>query len=129
MGYYILMGSLAQMKSTGAALLLLEAATLIRSRGWSRLVYRDPASGALDAVGALCVAAGAKPHLVVDRDDIISFCVPESKQAAVLVAIEVLSHVLKDDLVAWQCVRANCEAELLNGMKVAASLLKNAIDD
>lgn len=123
------MGQLSQMKSTGAAELLDDAALLLRNRGWSRITHCDQRSGALDLLGALCVAAGAKVSQITEDESLIANCVPSAKQAAVHVALEALSHSLGSDPIAWQYERKNSLPELINAIQVASFHLKRAIND
>lgn len=123
------MNPLGQMKSTGAADLLNSAATLIIQRGWCRLTHVDHRTGALDVLGALCVAAGAKPSAISDRSDLIASCVPPAKQAAVHVAMEMLEHIMDHDPVSWQYERTNYQCDLINVLKLAALRLQRAISE
>jgi hypothetical protein len=123
------MASLGQLKATNASDILLVAARLIKTRGWSRLAPRDARTGALDVLGAFCVAAGAREADVCERDDLIPYAVPPARQAAVHVALEALSAVLGEDAIQWQWKRTNPESDLVNALKVAAFTLSNAISD
>lgn len=91
--------SLAALRDAGAPELLRQAALLVEERGLAKGVTYNPKTREVDAFGALCLAAGAKPkHLKVD--DVVGCRVPPVKQGVVLGCMEALeaSH---GDLPSW----------------------------
>ncbi len=91
--------SLAALRDAGAPDLLSDAALLVEERGLAKGVLHNPKTGEVDAFGALCLAAGAKPkHLKVD--DVVACKVPPVKQGVVLGCVEALEAQF-GDLPVW----------------------------
>ena len=91
--------SLVALRNAGAAELLNKAAEIIQDRGIARGVVHNFKTGEVDAFGALCIAAGAKPkHLTID--DVEMCKVPLVRQGAVVACVETVEAYV-GDITTW----------------------------
>lgn len=94
------MNELGLMARTGAPQLLRRAATIITERGLSRGTTHNLSTGAVDAWGALLLAAGVKLGKLNDDTEMTD--VPHAWRAAMTVAWETLDWACDGDPIAWQ---------------------------
>jgi len=79
---------LAQLRDLGAPELLDDAASILKERGHALGVTHDLSTGAVDAMGAICLAAGAKAKNLSDEPTRSG--IPKNRVGVALACIEVL---------------------------------------
>lgn len=79
---------LAQLRDLGAPELLDDAASILKERGHALGVTHDLSTGAVDAMGAICLAAGAKTKNLSDEPTRCG--IPKHRVGVALACIEIL---------------------------------------
>lgn len=79
---------LAQLRDLGAPELLDDATSILKEHGHALGVTYDFSTGAVDAMGAICLAAGAKPKNLTDEP--IRCGIPKHRVGIALACIEIL---------------------------------------
>lgn len=104
----------AILKKLGAPELLENAATIIQEKGQAKGITCDLSTGKIDALGALCLAAGAKPKNLI-TDDPTKVGIPSSKIGIVLVCVDAIEAEHKN-IAKWsdQCTTKQIVKEFLD---------------
>jgi hypothetical protein len=79
---------LAQLRDLGAPELLEDAASILKQRGQALGVTHDFSNGSVDALGAICLAAGAKAKNLTDEPTRSG--IPKQRVGVALACIEIL---------------------------------------
>lgn len=93
---------LSELAGNGSIEILKKTILVLESRGWTPGVRRNMATGEVDIVGAMGIAAGMKISAIDDDFDMSSELIPQAKRPAVFVALEAAEWVVDCDLTAWQ---------------------------
>ena len=89
---------LAQLRDLGAPELLEDAASILKERGQAIGVTCDFSSGSVDALGAICLAAGAKAKNLTDEPTRSG--IPKQRVGIALACIEMLEFEY-GNIAAW----------------------------
>lgn len=119
--------NLSDLAATGAPAVLYRALATLEQRGWVQGVTRDPATGEVDLLGAIAIAAGSPIGMVTEQPDLLQAVVPEAMRPAAYVAWEVLEWAVGDDPVHWQDQPERTFAEVKRAIVKAADRLEIAI--
>ena len=82
--------SIAALREQGAPQLLDKAIVVLKERGQAFGVTYDYSNGSVDALGALCIAAGAKSKHLTDEPTRCG--VPQAKAAILLYCVDALEY-------------------------------------
>jgi hypothetical protein len=94
-----------------------QAIKVILERGQSIGVMHDPKTGSVDAVGALCLSAGAKESDLLKADE-FDFGIPQTSIPALYEAIDCIQHCVGEYITTWND-RSGLN-EIVNDMRFVA---------
>lgn len=85
----------------GAAKVLAEASQIIKSRGHSKGVVKNPSDGSISVVGAIACACGVEWGNLTDDEEKLVSLIPRVNLPKALLAWE-CAEAMIDDLYAWE---------------------------
>jgi hypothetical protein len=106
---------------------LYEALAILHQRGWTQGITRNPATGEVDLLGAVAIAAGAPIGAVTEQPDLLQSVVPQAMRPAAYVAWEALEWSVGDDPLLWQDQTGRTFKEVASALVRAANRLEIAI--
>lgn len=118
--------TLRELSNRGVPELLEGAALVIQQRGLAKGLRLDPTDGSVDLVAALAVAAGAKPHELINSVSTQDLPMHPVNEAKFHVALDVLDAI-KPEVERWADHPSTSAADVQRLLRQAAMRLRIAV--
>lgn len=118
--------SLKELADLGVPNLLEQAANVLEERGLAKGLRLNPATGEVDLVAALAIAAGAKPSDLIASSTLLDTGLPDNKQMLLHATMDALD-ALRNEPDIWADSDTVTVADVQSLFRETAVLLRSAI--